>query len=81
MEFFKFAVSAPRGFIFLCIVNALPPWGDPRSGSVWDINGPSWALFETQGIEALPKLIQLKFCVFYAFSSMLYVNISLKDKI
>lgn len=37
----------------------------------------SWILFETQGIEALPKL---KFCVSYAFSP-LYIYMSLKHKI
>lgn len=54
---FKLAVSASRGFILLHNLNALPLPGDPRPRSVWDISGPSWAFFETRGIEALPKCI------------------------
>jgi len=42
------------------------------------VNGAPWALFETQGIEALPKHIQLKFYAFYVLSP-LYIIMSLKQ--
>lgn len=72
----KFAVSATRSSTLLHVCLPLP--GGPRPESEWDVNGTPWTLFETQGREALPKHIQLKFYAFYALCP-LYIIRSLKQ--